>query len=152
MSSFYPVVVSRVPTEIRITERVRVPGAEVSLSFARSGGPGGQHVNRTETKVLLRWNAIASGALTPEDRSWLLQRLGSRLTSEGELLITSETHRDQRQNVEEALRRFADVVRAAIHRPVPRKKTRPSRGSKERRLSAKRRRGGIKRDRRAGED
>jgi ribosome-associated protein len=144
--------VARVPAEIHVTDRVRVPGSEVTLSFARSGGPGGQHVNRTETKVLLRWNARTSVALSSDDRARLEERLASRLTSEGDLLVVVDTHRDQHRNVEEALQRFADVVRTAIRRPVPRKKTRPSRSSKERRLGAKRRRSETKRHRRGGEE
>ena len=60
---------SRVPTEIVVTDRVRIPASEIALSYARSGGPGGQHVNKTESKVLLRWNARASSALTDDDRA-----------------------------------------------------------------------------------
>jgi ribosome-associated protein len=139
---------ARVPAEIRVTDRVRIPGAEVSLSFARSGGPGGQHVNRTETKVLLRWNALGSSALSEDDRSWLRKRLASRLTAEGDLLVSCDTNRDQHRNVGEALDRFVRIVRDAIRRPVPRRKTRPTRASRERRLSDKKRRGERKRDRR----
>jgi ribosome-associated protein len=134
-----------------ITNRVRIPGHEVSLSFARSGGPGGQHVNRTESKVLLRWNALGSSALSEDDRRWLAQRLASRLTADGDLLVVSEAERDQHRNVDDALHRFTDTVREALRRPKPRRKTKPSRGSRERRLESKRRRGATKRDRRAPE-
>jgi ribosome-associated protein len=141
--------VSRLPTEIVVTDRVRVPGREIALSYARSGGPGGQHVNRTESKVLLRWNPFASAALNDVDRALLRERLGPRLTGDGDLLITSETHRDQSRNVADALERFVRLVRDAIRRPTPRKKTKPSRGARERRLEAKKRTSGRKESRRS---
>ena len=139
---------SRLPAEIVVTERVRVPGREVELSYARSGGPGGQHVNRTETKVLLRWNPFESVALDERDRALLRERLASRLTGDGDLLVTSETPRDQSRNVADALERFVRLVRDAIRRPTPRKRTKPSRASRERRLEAKKRRSGRKASRR----
>jgi ribosome-associated protein len=143
---------ARVPPEIRITDRVRIPGSEVSLSFARSGGPGGQHVNRTSSKVLLRWDPSASVALNEEDRRWLRERLGPRLTAAGELLIACDVHRDQHRNVADALDRFARLVRGAIRRPVPRKATRPTPGGRERRMESKHRRSRLKRERRRGDD
>jgi ribosome-associated protein len=144
--------VSRLPTEIAVTDRVRVAGREITLSYARSGGPGGQHVNRTETKVLLRWRPFESAALDDVDRALLRQRLGSRLTADGELLVTSETHRDQSRNVDDALERFARLVRDAIRRPTPRKRTKPSRAARERRLEAKRHRSSRKASRRSRGD
>jgi ribosome-associated protein len=141
--------VSRLPSEIVVTDRVRVPSRELDLSYARSGGPGGQHVNRTESKVLLRWSPFDSVALDDLDRALLRQRLGPRLTAEGELLVVSETHRDQSRNVDDALERFARLVRDAIRRPTPRKRTKPSRASRERRLDAKRRTSSRKASRRS---
>ena len=139
---------ARLPPEIQITNRVRIPEAEVELSYARSGGPGGQHVNKTATKVQLRWNALASEALNEEDRRLLSKRLESRLTKDGELVVSSERYRDQGRNVEDAIEHFQEIVRKAIERPKPRKKTRPTKASKERRLADKRRRSEKKRDRR----
>jgi ribosome-associated protein len=141
--------VPRLPSEIVVSDRVRIPAREIDLAYARSGGPGGQHVNRTETKVILRWNPFASAALDDRDRALLRLRLASRLTTDGDLLVASETHRDQARNVQDALDRFVRLVREAIRRPKPRKATRPTRASRERRLDAKRRRSGRKRDRRA---
>jgi len=140
---------ARLPSEIRITNRVLVPASEIELSYARSGGPGGQHVNKTASKVQLRWNARTSTALNAEDLALLEKRLVSKLTKEGELIVSSERHRDQSRNVDDAVERFALTVRRAIRRPTPRKKTRPSRASRERRLQAKRHRGETKRRRRA---
>jgi len=139
---------ARLPAEIRITHRVRIPASEVELSYARSGGPGGQHVNKTASKVQLRWNARTSAALSDADRELLETRLGSRLTKDGELIVASERHRDQSRNVEDAVARFAELVRRAIRRPTVRKKTRPSAASRERRLEDKRRRAQRKRQRR----
>lgn len=139
----------RLPTEIKITNRVRVPASEVELSYARSGGPGGQHVNKTASKVQLRWNARTSSALSDADRELLEKRLASKLTKDGELVVASEKHRDQGRNVDDAVERFALLVRRAIRRPTPRKKTRPSRAARERRLRSKRHRSDLKRQRRA---
>ncbi len=136
---------ARLPTHVTITNRVRIASSELTLSYARSGGPGGQHVNKTSSKVILRWNALASPALSDQDRRWLSERLASRLTEEGELIVTSERGRDQSGNVDDALRKFAQMVREAIRRPTPRRKTRPTRASKERRLQSKRQRSSTKR-------
>lgn len=140
----------RVPAEVSVTDHLRIPAGEIDLSYARSGGPGGQHVNKTSSKVLLRWNLRESSAPTDSDRARLELRLASRLTEDGELLITSERHREQSRNVEDVLAKFVDVLRKALERPKPRKKTRPSRRQKQRRLDDKRRRGDIKRQRRPG--
>jgi ribosome-associated protein len=140
--------VARLPAEIRITSRVVLPGDELTLAYARSGGPGGQHVNKTSTKVLLRWNLRTSSALGDADRAWLEQRLAARLTADGDLLVTSDVHRDQRRNVEDALARFVGILDRALRRPKKRKKTKPSRAARERRLDSKRRRANVKKDRR----
>lgn len=122
--------------------------SEIGLRFARSGGPGGQHVNKTESAVEVRWNPSASTALSADDRAWLLQRLS--LTTEGDLIVTSSRHRSQHMNREDALGKLAALVRDALFRPKKRKKTRPSKASKERRLHAKKARSKLKSDRRGG--
>jgi ribosome-associated protein len=139
---------ARLPSEIKITNRVRIPESEVELSYARSGGPGGQNVNKTATKVQLRWNPRSSTALSAEDLALLETRLASRLTKDGELLVSSERYRDQGRNVDDAVERLVHLVRRAIRRPTPRKKTRPTKASRERRLAGKRRRSELKRQRR----
>jgi ribosome-associated protein len=145
-------VASRLPSFVEATPRVRVPAGELTLSFATSGGPGGQNVNKVASKAVLRWNVAASSALSEEDRALVLSRLASRLTTDGELVIASGIHRDQPQNVEEVLRRLRVVLSGALHRPKPRRASRPTRSSKERRLSAKRMRSKKKHDRRSGGD
>ncbi|MGE0191309.1 MAG: alternative ribosome rescue aminoacyl-tRNA hydrolase ArfB [Planctomycetota bacterium] len=139
---------ARVPAEIHVAARLVIPGREVRLKAVRSGGPGGQHVNRTASKVELRWSLAESSAPSDADRSWLAQRLASRLTSDGELVLTADTERDQHRNVDEVLDRFIAVLREALRRPRKRKATRPTRASKERRLDSKKRQSARKRDRR----
>ena len=141
---------SRLPAFVEATPRVRVPACELSLSFAGSGGPGGQNVNKVASKAVLRWNVLRSAALTEADRAWVVSRLGTRLTTEGDLVLSSDVHRDQPQNVEEVLRRLRVVLAGALHRPKARRASRPTRGSKERRLAGKKRRSERKRDRRFG--
>lgn len=138
----------RLPSEIRITQRVRVFPHEIELSYARSGGPGGQHVNKTSSKVLLRWNLETSGALSEEQRDRVREKLATRLTAAGELLVTSEKHRDQSRNVDDAVAKFVTVLREALRVPRKRKATRPTRGSQRRRIEGKRKRGDLKRSRR----
>lgn len=143
---------SRLPDEIRVTERVAVPSSEIDLSYARSSGPGGQHVNRTASKVHLRWNLRSSAAIDERDREWLEVRLRTKLTTDGDLIVSSERHRDQSRNVSDAVERFATMLREALKRPKRRKKTRPSRSARERRLKDKKRRSDQKRQRRAPYD
>jgi ribosome-associated protein len=137
--------------DLVVTPRVTIPGGELALAFARSGGPGGQNVNKVSSKVELRWNPTTSAALTDDDRAWLVQRLRSRLTSDGTLIVTSTATRDQGKNRDDATSKLALIVRAALDRPRPRRATRPSRAAKRRRLSDKRHHAEIKRHR-AGRD
>jgi len=141
---------SRLPPFLDVTPRVRIPAWELRLSYATSGGPGGQNVNKVESKAVLHWSPAASSALSPADKAYAIGRLRTRLTSEGELVLSSDRHRDQPRNVEDVLVRLVELLREALHRDPPRRKSRPTRGSKERRLLAKRRTGETKRGRRAG--
>ena len=121
------------------------------MAYARSGGPGGQNVNKVSSKVELRWNPTTSSALTADDRAWLLHQLGSRLTTDGTLIVTSTLTRDQLQNREDALSKLTLIVRTALFRPKPRRATRPTRASKRRRVDDKRHRAKIKAGRRGDE-
>ena len=134
--------------DIVVTSRLTIPAGELGIAFARSGGPGGQNVNKVASKVDLRWNPTTSTALTDEDRAWLLSRLGKRLTNEGELIVTSTLTRDQIKNRDDAMSKLALIVRAALDRPKNRRATKPTRASKRRRVEGKRHRAEIKRNRR----
>ena len=134
--------------DVRVNDRVTIPADELSISFARSGGPGGQNVNKVSSKAELRWTPGTTRALTADDRALVVSKLGPRLTTEGELIVVSTLTRDQIVNRGDAEDKLAAIVRAALFRPKPRKKTKPSRGAKERRLKAKKARGEIKRGRR----
>jgi ribosome-associated protein len=136
--------------DIVVTPRLTIPASELEISFARSGGPGGQNVNKVSSKVDLRWNPTTSMALTLDDRELLLARLKNRLTTEGELIVTSTLTRDQIKNREDALRKLALIVRAALDRPKPRKPTKVSKGAKRRRVADKRHKSEIKRGRAGG--
>lgn len=138
--------------DLRINRALVIPAAELSESFSRSSGPGGQNVNKVASKVELRWNLVASGALSERDRAWLVHRLGSSLTASGELVVRASRTRDQARNRAEARERLAEQVRDALVRPRRRVATRPSRGSIERRITGKKRRGDVKRARRPVDD
>lgn len=128
-----------------------IPETELSVAFARSGGPGGQNVNKVASKVELRWQPSASSALSERDRAWLLARLEGKLTGDGTLIVTSTLTRDQLKNRDDAEAKLAQIVRAALARPTPRRATRPSRAAKRRRIADKRHRAQKKRDRRGDE-
>lgn len=133
---------------LRITAQLSVPAHELAFHATRAGGPGGQHVNTSSTRVELSWCVATSGALTDAQRDRLLTRLASRLDTSGTLRIVSAETRSQHQNRVRALARLAETVAAALVVPKVRKKTRPTRGSVEERLSAKRRQTARKADRR----
>jgi ribosome-associated protein len=110
---------------------------ELSFETARSGGPGGQHVNKVETKVLLRFDVTGSSILSNEQKQHLLARLARHLTRDGVLLITAQESRSQHANRELALEKLRQLLTAAFRRPKRRKPTKPTHGSKQKRLTSK---------------
>jgi ribosome-associated protein len=133
---------------VRVSEQVRIPAGELRWEFARASGPGGQNVNRVASSVRLRFDAARSPSLPEDVRQRLLRLAGHRRTATGEILIEARTHRTQERNRAEAMERFVGLLRRALHPARPRRATRPTAASRERRLDAKRRRAESKHARR----
>lgn len=121
-----------------VTRRIRVPTREFEFSFVRSSGPGGQNVNKTATKAQLRWPVVDSPSLPADVKDRFLKKYRRRITTDGELLLTSQRYRDQSRNTADCLEKLRGLLAEVAAPPAPRKKTRPSRASKRRRLKQKR--------------
>lgn len=130
---------------IFVTDTISINEDEIELHFIRSSGPGGQHVNKVSSAVQLRFDAVRSLSLPAEVRHRLVKIAGNRMTKDGVLVIEAHQFRTQEQNRQDAIYRLSELIRKASHRPKPRRKTSPTRGSKERRLEGKRRRSTTKR-------
>ena len=137
--------------EITITPNISIPRSDLTFRFARSGGPGGQHVNTADTKVILRFNVAESDTLKRNMSTGkfgrLLTRLENRLDKDGVLQITCQETRSQLTNKEIAIERLATILKGALVEPKKRRKTKPSKAAKERRLQNKKKRGEIKKGR-----
>lgn len=138
--------------EIRVNHELTLPVAELELSASRSSGPGGQHVNKTESRVTLHFDVEQSPSLTDGQRRRLRERLPTRITRDGVLVMHCQKHRSQAANRAELLERLEELLREALRRRRPRRRTRPTKRSKERRLQQKQRRGRLKRERSGGHD
>ena len=137
---------------VTATGRIVIPAEALQWQFARSAGPGGQHVNRTATKAVLRFDVAGSPHLPGDVRRRLLAREAARLTREGHLVITSQRHREQPRNVADCLAKLGAAIERAARPPKVRRATRVPRSEKAARLQAKKRRGDTKRLRRAPEN
>src|SRR5262249_47935202 len=133
---------------LEINDFIRIPEAELAWSFVRSGGPGGQNVNKVASKAVLRWNVAASPSLHEDVKARLCAQQAGRITTEGELVLTSQRFRDQERNRQDCLDKLRDIVLRATAVPKARKKTKPRRGAKEARLREKRYRASVKEGRR----
>ena len=133
---------------LAVSSTIAVPQREFRFSYARSSGPGGQNVNKVNSKVQLSWNPTDSEALPAEVLQRLLVQQRNRINKAGELLVTSERFRDRERNVSDCVEKLRQMLVQASRRPTPRKPTKPTRGSKERRLREKRARSQTKSQRR----
>ncbi len=131
-----------------INERLSIPRHELGARASRAGGAGGQHVNTSSTRIEILWNVRTSAALDEETRARLVEKLATRIDSEGVIRVVASDRRSQRQNRESAEERLAELVRKALVVPKKRRATKPSRASKERRITEKKRRGETKAARR----
>jgi ribosome-associated protein len=127
-----------------VNETLRIPRSELTYRASRAGGPGGQHVNKTATRIELWWHPASSESLSADQRARLVARLGPRLDGEGWLRIVAAEERSQLRNREAATRRFRAAVAAALRVQKPRRKTGPSKAAKAARLAEKRRRADTK--------
>ena len=131
---------------LQITPNIKISENELHFDYIRASGPGGQNVNKVATAVQLRFDIFAS-SLPEKVKVRLIRLAGKRMTREGILVIEAKQFRTQEQNREDAIRRFANLVRRSLMKPKPRKKTKPTKASREERIKAKKKRGDIKKSR-----
>jgi ribosome-associated protein len=133
-----------VTEDLRVSRGLEIPAGELREAASRSSGPGGQHVNKTNTRVTLRWNIQASEALSDRQRARLLTRLAHRLTGRSDLIVHADQARSRTRNRERALLRLAAIVREGLSVQRSRVATKPSKGARKRRVETKRRRSTLK--------
>jgi ribosome-associated protein len=133
---------------LRVSDELSIPFAELTNRATRSGGPGGQHVNTSATRVEIVFDVGASPSLTEPQRARILEKLATRIDNDGVLRLAASTSRSQHQNREEVTDRLARMLEEALHTPRPRRKTKVSRAAKEERLKSKKRRADTKKNRR----
>lgn len=134
-------------THLTAGPRIRIPLDEIEFTFARSSGPGGQNVNKVNSKAVLRWSFERTTALPPDVRERFLEKYRTRLTRDGDVVISSERYRDQPKNVADCLERLRQWLADVATPPKRRRPSKPTRGSRERRLKAKKQAGETKRGR-----
>ncbi|MCR9202129.1 MAG: aminoacyl-tRNA hydrolase [Planctomycetaceae bacterium] len=133
---------------VRINHDIEIPDTEFEFTYARSGGPGGQNVNKVNSKAVLRWNPSACASLPPGVLRRFLSRYHNRMTREGDIVLHSQRYRDQGRNTADCIERLREMILAVVAPPVQRKKTRPSRGANRRRLENKKQASEKKQNRR----
>lgn len=133
---------------IKVNGRVTIPRHELEVQASRAGGPGGQHVNTSSTRVEVRWNVLTSGAVNEAERARISERLASRMAADGTVRVVSREYRSQRRNRDAAEARLAELIRGALVIPKVRRATKPSRAAREARLADKKRVSDRKKNRR----
>ena len=132
---------------LEINSRIRIPLREFDFQFSRSSGAGGQNVNKVNTKATLRWDVAGTESLPGEVRRRFMEKFRRRITGEGELVMSSQRFRDQGRNVADCIEKLRGMLEEAARRPKKRTATKPTRGSKERRLKEKHEHSGTKKTR-----
>ncbi len=136
-----------IPENIPISKEVEIARGELVFRYDRSSGPGGQNVNKLSTKVTLVFNVAGSESLSEPQKNRIMARLGTRISKAGEIMVVSQKSRSQSANKDDAVERLQGLLAGALKRQKVRRKTKPTRASKERRLKAKKQRSEIKKDR-----
>ena len=134
--------------ELRISDALAIPRSELEVRMSRAGGPGGQHVNTSSTRVAVTWNVKASTAISPEQRTAIFSAIGSKITDSGTVRVVARDTRSQKQNWMLAEERLAEMICKALIPRRPRKRTKPTKSAVERRLDSKKLQSKKKDDRR----
>ncbi len=129
---------------MQISKNIIIPDEELNEEFFLASGSGGQNVNKVTTAVRLRFNVLETTALPPDVKTRLLEKVGSRLTSNGELIIEAQRHRTQLKNRDDAAERLAEIIRSSLHAPKKRRPTKPTKASVKRRIDNKKQRSTTK--------
>ncbi|MDX1963464.1 MAG: alternative ribosome rescue aminoacyl-tRNA hydrolase ArfB [Pirellulales bacterium] len=131
-----------------ISSKVAIPDQELNFSFARSSGPGGQNVNKVNSKAILHWPVVSSAALPPDIRARFLKKYHTRINNQGELVLHSQLYRDQPQNEEDCRQKLKAMITSVLYAPKVRKATKPTKSSQHKRLDTKRTQSAKKQNRR----
>ena len=122
---------------LEVNNRIQIPDSELQMAYARSGGPGGQNVNKVNSKAILTWDITQSLALPADVKERFLARYGRRISKEGPLQITSQRYRDQARNIEDCRAKLVELILSIATPPIKRKPSKPSKGARQRRLNDK---------------